>query len=127
MEKKKYRYRTKINTAAPEKKKPKTNFSVKLRMMLLIVWSIICVGLYILLAKVSFVYSLWFFALLLMICFVLWFITGINVSRCSQEKGEDSKEVIKLIDRSKLLLIVMIPLVFVIMYDFISSTFKMFM
>ncbi|MBE6705003.1 MAG: hypothetical protein E7583_07045 [Ruminococcaceae bacterium] len=129
MEKKKYKYRkgSKANTEASGKKAPKTRFSVKQRMVLLIVWSALSVGLYFLLAKVSFVYSLWFFALLLMVCFVLWFITGVQVSKYAQEQGEDSEKVVKLIDRGKVLLIVMIPLVFIIMYDFISSTFKMFM
>ncbi len=128
MEKKKYKYRkgTKATETAT-KKKTRTNFSVKQRILLLAVWSTVSVGLYAILSTFSFVYSLWFFAVLLMICFLLWFLTGVKVSRCASEKGEDSEEVVKLIDRGKLLLIVMIPLVFIIMYDFISSTFKMFM
>ena len=128
MEKKKYKYRSKRDSKGnlSSKKKPKSSFTAKQRMFLLLVWSVIAVGLYIVLSKVSFVYSLWFFAFLLMLCFVLYFITSVQVSRCMEKYGEDSKEFTKLIDRGKILLILMIPIVFIIMYDFVSSTFKMF-
>ena len=96
-------------------------------MYLLLGWSAVAVGLYIVLSQRFFVYSLWFFALLLMVAFVLYFITSVRLSRCVQEGKGESEECKKLIDTGKKLLIFMIPIVFIIIYDFISSTIKMFM
>ncbi|MBR3994556.1 MAG: hypothetical protein IKI97_04660 [Clostridia bacterium] len=126
--KKKYKYKSKRKNIVRNEKdgKSKTSLSVKKRMFLLLGWSAVAVGLYIALSKRFFVYSLWFFAILLMLAFIWYFITGIRVSRCVHEGRGDSQECKKLIDTGKRLLIFMIPIVFIIIYDFISSTIKMF-
>ena len=127
--KKKYKYKAKRNITAcnGEKQKSGTSLSVKKRVYLLLGWSAVAVGLYIVLSQRFFVYSLWFFALLLMVAFVLYFIVSVRLSRCVQEGKGESEECKKLIDTGKKLLIFMIPIVFIIIYDFISSTIKMFM
>lgn len=127
--KKKYKYKSRRKNIVPDEKgdRARTSLSVKKRMYLLLGWSAVAVGIYIAFAKKSFVYSLWFFAILLMVAFVWYFITGIRVSRCIHDGREDTEECKKLIDTGKRLLIFMIPIVFIIIYDFISSTMKMFM
>ena len=129
MKKQKYRYRYKTKDTVTEStpKKTKTSFSVRQRLILLVSWGLVAVGLYAVLAKFMFVYSLWIFALLFTVCFILYFITAVRVARYTEQGKGESEECIKLIDRGKILLIIMIPLLLVIMYDFVFSTFKMFM
>ncbi len=108
-------------------RKPKTNFSVRQRMLLLVLWGAVCVGLYVALAKVSFFFSLWIFIIIFLLAFALYFVTGIKISRLADAGKGESEECVKLIDKGKILLIVMVPPLFVIIYDFVSSTIKMFM
>lgn len=129
MAKQKYKVRKKAdsNKVVPQNNRPKTNFSVKQRMLLLVIWAAVCIGLYFAVAKVSFFFSFWIFIIIFMIAVILYFITSIKVGQLINEGKADSEECTKLTDRGKLLLIVMIPPVFVMIYDFVSSTVKMFM
>lgn len=129
--KKKYKYKYKSDKkdvwdeSIP--KRPKTSVSVKLRMLLLLVWSVIAVGIYIALSKRTFFFSMWFFAILLAVAFAAYFVIGLRVSKYIRDGKGESDKCIKLIDMGKMLLIFMIPSVFIIIYDFIATTYKMFM
>lgn len=100
--------------------------SAKKRMFLLLGWSAAAVGIYVALSKNHFIYSLWFFAFVLTVSAILYLINEIRLAKCSNLNKENSEEYKKLADRKKYLLIVMIPSVFIIMYDFISSLIKIF-
>lgn len=129
---KKYKYRYskksaptsgKINNA---KEPSATGVSAKKRMLLLLGWSAAAVGIYVALSKKHFVYSLWFFAFVLTASAITYLINEIRLEKYSKQNKENSEEYKKLANRKKYLLIVMIPTVFIIMYDFISSLIKIF-
>lgn len=125
----KYKYKSDKKDVRDESipKRPKTSVSVKLRMLLLLVWSIIAVGIYVALSKRTFFFSMWFFAILLAVAFAAYFVIGLRVSKYIRDGKGESDKCIKLIDMGKMLLIFMIPSVFIIIYDFIATTYKMFM
>lgn len=104
-----------------------TNLSKRLRMFLLLGWSAVAVGIYIALSKVSFIYSLWFFAFLLIAAFIAYFIVGVRVGRYVRLGMDKTEKCTRLVDIGKIILIFMIPVVFIIIYDFVASTYKMFM
>lgn len=111
----------------PTSPKSVTNLSKKLRVFMLLGWSVIAVGIYIALNKVSFVYSLWVFAIMLMAAFIGYFAVGVGVGRYVRMGKGDSTECARLVDTGKIILIFIIPVVFIIIYDFFVSTYKMFM
>jgi len=129
--KKKYKYRSKTSVPSQtDQDKPrvsKTSVSAKKRIFLLLGWSIVAIGLYLVLSARFVIYTVWFFTLLLLVSFILYFVTGIKIARYAEAGKGESPECTKLVDRGKMLLVFMIPTIFIIMYDFLSSTIKMFM
>lgn len=129
---KKYKYRYSKKSAPTsakinEHKEPSaTNISAKKRMLLLLGWSSVAVGIYVALSQKHFIYSLWFFAFILTASAILYLINRIKLDKYSNLNQKNSEEYKKLENRGKYLLIVMIPTVFIIMYDFISSLIKIF-
>lgn len=129
MAKQKYKLRKKAETKVEPtaKKRPKSRFSAKQRMTMLIIWGAVCAGLYAAVSKVMFLMSFRIFVIIFVVAAILYFITGVKLGKLMNDGREDSEEFEKLADRGKLLLIVMIPPLFVMIYDFVSSTIKMFM
>ena len=127
--KKKYRYKYKSPSKEVENKPKvaKTNVSVRLRVLLLLVWGIIAIGIYAALSKVSFLWPLRLFVFLLVVSFIAYFIISVRVGKYIREDKGDTEMCRRLIDIGKMLLIFMIPSVFIIIYDFIVTTYKMFM
>lgn len=129
--KKKYRYRYK-NTNTEQRTdgnsgKQKTSLSVRFRVILLLVWGALAFGIYTALSAVSTIYSVWLFAGFLAAAFAGYFVISLRVAKYAREGKENCTECISLIDKGKLLLIFMIPTVFIILYDFIVTSVKIFM
>ena len=126
---KKYKVKKKSSAAVSDgaDKKPKSGFSARQKVLLLLMWGAVCAGLYAALAKISFFFSLYVFVFIFVVAFVMYFITGIKMAKLAKKGDGDSKEFIKLADRSKMLLIIMIPALFVVIFDFIYTTIKLFM
>lgn len=113
------------HSSAPQKNR--TTLSKRLRVSLLLIWSVVAVGIYGAVSRVSVIYSSWFFAFLLIAAFIAYFIVGVGVGRYARRGMSESEQCTRLVDAGKIILIFMIPVVFIIIYDFIASTYKMFM
>ena len=127
MKQNKYKVKRKALKEEEKRNVPKSGLGKKLRVFLLLVWSTIALGIYFAFARVSFIYSLWFFVFILTAALVAYYVLELRMAKYVRDGKADSDECTRLADISKILLIIMIPTVFIIIYDFLSTTIKMFM
>ncbi|MBR5308076.1 MAG: hypothetical protein IKU43_04845 [Clostridia bacterium] len=127
MKQSKYKVKRKAQKEEEKRNVIKSGLDKKLRVFLLLSWSTIALGIYFALAKVAFIYSLWFFVFVLTVAFAAYCVIDLRMAKYVRDGKADSDECTRLADISKILLIIMIPTVFIIIYDFLSTTIKMFM
>ncbi len=118
-----YRYKFKGSERTEEKQ---TGISKKNRMMLLLLWSAVAVGLYLAFSKVFALATTQVVEIFLFLGLVLYWISAFRVRKLIKTKGEDAPEIPKLVERGKYCLIFVLPLVFILIYDFIVTTVKSF-
>ncbi len=121
-----YRYKFKGSNKTEQSRKGKGSFAARTKMLFLIGWSIVAIGIYLASTK--------YFALTpIIVCEVMiflalcgYFVNEFRIRSIIKKGDADEKTILKMQDRGKLLLIFIIPLVFILGYDFIVTTVNAF-
>lgn len=123
-----YRYKFKGSSAQNEKKEENKRDEKKIRVLYLALWSAISIGLYFAFSKYFATTTIQVCEVLLFSALVLYFAYSVRLNRYlkrstdSEETKNETKE--KFRKREKSVLIFVIPLLFIIMYDFIVVSLK---
>lgn len=103
----------------------KSSISARMRMVLLLLWGGLCLGLYFGLSRHYAMTPIIVAEILLFLGLCAYFVLGILVHRESVKNGNEGKAMVRLLDKQKAVLIFIIPLIFVIAIDFVITMVKM--
>ena len=94
-------------------------------MTFLLLWGGLCLGLYLGLARYYAMTPGIVAEVLLFLGLCAYFVLGILIHRESVKNGNEGKRMVRLLDKQKAVLIFIIPLIFVVLIDFIITMVKM--
>lgn len=118
-----YRYKFK---GTEKKEEKQTGISKRSRMLLLLLWGVLSVGLYLAFSKTFSLVTTQVIEVLLFAGLVVYWISALRVRKIIKTSGEDAPEIPKFVERGKYCLIFVLPLVFILIYDFIITSVKSF-
>ncbi len=121
-----YRYKFKGSTKPEEAPKGKGSFSARTKMLILIGWSVIAIGLYLASTKHFAMTPIIVCEVMIFLALCAYFVNEFRIRSIIKKGDADEKKVLRMQDTGKLLLIFIIPLVFILGYDFIVTTVKAF-
>lgn len=121
-----YRYKFKGSNKPEETKKAAGSFSARTKMLFLIGWSIVAIGIYLASTKYFAITPVVILEVLILLALCGYFINEFRIRGLVKKGDADSNKILKMQDTGKLLLIFIIPLVFILGYDFIMTTVKSF-
>lgn len=94
-------------------------------MTFLLLWGGLCLGLYLGLSRYYAMTPIIVAEILLFLGLCAYFVLGILIHRESVKNGNEGKRMVRLLDKQKAVLIFIIPLIFVVLIDFIITMVKM--
>lgn len=121
-----YRYKFKGTKTEREQEKSKGSFSARTKMLFLIGWSVVAIGIYLASTKYFAITPVVISEVLILLALCGYFINEFRIRGLVKKGDADSKKILKMQDVGKLLLIFTIPLVFILGYDFIVTTLNSF-
>lgn len=121
-----YRYKFKTVQKDEQNREKQTGISKRSRMLLLLLWSVVAVGLYLAFSKVFALATMQVIEVLLFVGLVVYWVCAFRVRRLIKTEGEDAPGILKLVQKGQYALIFVLPLVFILIYDFIVTTVKSF-
>ncbi len=118
------RFKVKKRENASEAK-PRSSISARTKMAFLLLWGGLCLGLYLVLSRYYAMTPVIVAEILLFLGLCVYFVLGILIHRESVKNGNEGKDMVRLLDKQKAVLIFIIPLIFVILIDFIITMVRM--
>lgn len=122
----KYRFRFKGTNVAEEEKRTRSDIGKKKKMLLLLIWSVIAIGLYLFFSKLFAMTPAIVCEVMLFLGLFGYLINILLIRRAVKKESDNTKKIVKLENIGMYLLIFVLPLVFIILFDFMISSFKMF-
>lgn len=121
-----YRYKFKNASKNEQNGDKQTGISKKSRMLLLLLWSAVALGLYLGFSRVFALATMQVIEAFLFAGLVLYWVFAFRIRKIIKTKGEDAPEIPKLEEKGKYCLIFVLPLIFILIYDFIVTVVKSF-
>ena len=122
----KYRYKFKSKPAEAEQKNPKSNLDKKKKMLLLLIWSALAIGLYLFFSQRFVMTTVQVIEVLVFLGLLGYLINIFRIKGANKKEPDNTSKLVKLENTGKYLLIFVLPLIFIILFDFMISSFKMF-
>ncbi len=121
----KYRYKFKGKTVEEKEQTPKSNLHKKKKMLLLMLWSAVAIGLYLAFSRVFAMTTIQVCEALVFLGLLGYLINIFRIRGAVKKEPENVKRIVKLENFGKYLLIFILPLIFIILFDFVVTSFKM--
>ena len=122
----KYRYKFKGKPVEAEVENPKSNLDKKKKMLLLLSWSALAVGLYLFFSKRFVMTTVQVCEVLVFLGLALYLVNIFRIRSTNKKEPDNRAKLIKHENFGKYVLIFILPLIFIILFDFIVTSFKMF-
>lgn len=122
----KYRYKFKGKQIEAQSERPKSNLDKKKKMLLLLAWSTLAIGLYLFFSKRFAITTVQVCELIVFLGLAAYLVNIFRIRSTSKKEPDNRAKLTRLENLSKYILIVILPLIFIILFDFLITSFKMF-
>lgn len=122
----KYRYKFKGKQIEAQPERPKSNLDKKKKMLLLLAWSTLAIGLYLFFSRRFAITTVQVCELIVFWGLAAYLVNIFRIRSTNKKEPDNRAKLIRLENNGKYILIIILPLIFIILFDFLITSFKMF-
>ncbi len=122
----KYRYKFKGKQIEAQAERPKSNLDKKKKMLLLLAWSTLAIGLYLFFSRRFAITTVQVCELIVFLGLAAYLVNIFRIRSTNKKEPDNRAKLIRLENNGKYILIIILPLIFIILFDFLITSFKMF-